>query len=575
MAYNLRPKVFVSGEATTGWQSIRDQLSDSVGEEGCLVAVDSYPGVDVDAVLGAMVPSLPGALTIDMRNLLKPVNELELMLAPFLTEDRVFGYMAPFNLQDMLAVDALERAQADVNNAVQAGRSVLVAGPGAAIFHEPDLIIYADMPRWEIQTRMRAGAPGWLLDAGSDDALKQFKLGYFIEWRIADRWKMELFDRVDVFLDTTRADDPRSVGGNDMRACLAQTVKQPFRVVPFFDPGVWGGQWLKEHFGLPADRPNYAWGFDCVPEENSLLLDFSGTEVEVPSINVVLRHPEDLLGPKVYSRFGPEFPIRFDFLDTMKGGNLSLQVHPDTGYARDKFGISYTQDESYYMLAAEPDAHVYLGLKNGVSKDSFFKALGEAQAGGDPLDVERFVNRFPASQHDHFSIPAGTIHCAGAGCVVLEISATPYIFTFKLWDWGRLGLDGRPRPVHMAHGQRVLRDDRDTNWVHQEVLDQVETLSSTNGIREERTGLHPMEFIETRRHWFRDLVEHHTQGSVHVLNLVQGTGALVESPDEMFAPLEIGFAETFIVPASVGRYTIKPLGSNSAEHCTVRASVRV
>ena len=97
-------------------------------------------------------------------------------------------------------------------------------------------------------------------------------------------------------------------------------------------------------------------------------------------------------------------------------------------------------------------ASVYLGMKTGVDSAAMFAALEDAQAGDGSFAAEQYVNRWPAQKHDHFLIPAGTIHCSGAEAMVLEISATPYIFTFKLWDWGRLGLDGLPRPINLAHG---------------------------------------------------------------------------------------------------------------------------
>ena len=119
---------------------------------------------------------------------------------------------------------------------------------------------------------------------------------------------------------------------------------------------------------LPDGPPNYAWCFNCVPEENSLLLGYGDTRVEIPAMDLVLQHPRELLGDCVFEKFGAEFPIRFDFLDTMGGGNLSLQVHPLTEYIREHFGMAYTQDESYYILEAGPDASVYLGLKEGVNR---------------------------------------------------------------------------------------------------------------------------------------------------------------------------------------------------------------
>lgn len=133
---------------------------------------------------------------------------------------------------------------------------------------------------------------------------------------------------------------------------LDSCLKTPFRLNPFFDPGVWGGNWMEEVCELPPSEKNYAWCFDGVPEENSLTLNFDGVVITLPAINLVLARPEGLLGARNYARFGAEFPIRFDFLDTMSGGNLSLQVHPSTDYIQQHFGMHYTQDESYYILDA-------------------------------------------------------------------------------------------------------------------------------------------------------------------------------------------------------------------------------
>ena len=163
-------------------------------------------------------------------------------------------------------------------------------------------------------------------------------------------------------------------------------------------------------------------------------------------------HPHELLGEAVHARFGTEFPIRFDFLDTMDGGNLSFQVHPLTEYIQEKFGMPYTQDESYYLLDATEEGCVYLGLKENIDRKQMVNDLFRAQEGEIPFDAEKYVNRWPAKKHDHFLIPAGTAHCSGRNSMVLEISATPYIFTFKMWDWGRMGLDGTPRPIHLKHG---------------------------------------------------------------------------------------------------------------------------
>jgi len=346
-------------------------------------------------------------------------------------------------------------------------------------------------------------------------------------------------------------------------------------MVPYFDPGPWGGQWMKDVCGLDKTAVNYAWSFDGVPEENSLLFEVEGKIVEIPCINLVFYKSNELLGEPVVSRFGKEFPIRFDFLDTMDGGNLSLQVHPTTQYIQDAFGMKYTQDESYYMLDTKDDATVYLGIKTGVDTEEMLEELHKSQDTGSSFDAEKYINIFPAKKHDHFLIPNGTIHCSGANSMVLEISATPYIFTFKLYDWGRLGMDGNPRAINIDRGSQVIQRERDTEYCLENLVGQVETIATGEGWIEERTGLHKNEFIETRRHWFSTKVTHQTGDSVNVLNLIEGKEAIVESPVNAFSPFVVHYAETFIVPAAVGEYTIRPYGESVGKKCgTIKATVR-
>jgi mannose-6-phosphate isomerase class I len=386
---------------------------------------------------------------------------------------------------------------------------------------------------------------------------------------------LTLMPRWDYLLDTNNRNKPKMVAGSGVMEGLKQSLTRPFSVVPFFDPGPWGGQWMKENCNLDPAQDNYAWCFNCVPEENSLLLKFGDSIIEIPSIDLVFFDPERLLGHAVFDRFGDEFPIRFDYLDTIGGGNLSLQVHPLTGYIREKFGMDYTQDESYYMMEAKPGAIVYLGLKEGVNPECMIADLMRAQEGETAFDAEKHVQTWPVKKHDHFLIPGGTVHCSGKDSMVLEISATPYIFTFKLWDWGRLGMDGLPRPINIGHGRNNIQWDRTTAWTRKNLVNRIEKVAEGNGWIEERTGLHELEFIETRRHWFTGTVHHNTRGGVHVICLVEGREVIVESPAGAFSPFIVHYAETFIVPASVGEYTVRPYGESEGHRCaTMKAYVR-
>src|SRR5206468_5358582 len=116
---------------------------------------------------------------------------------------------------------------------------------------------------------------------------------------------------------------------------------------------------------------------------------------------------------------------------------------------------------------------VYLGFRAGIDPAQMIAALEAAQSDGPAFDADKFVNCWPAKKHDHFLIPSGTIHCSGRNSLVLEISATPYIFTFKLWDWGRQGLDGKPRPIHLDHGLANIQWERDMQWVEDNLINRI------------------------------------------------------------------------------------------------------
>lgn len=578
--YDLFPHIHVDTDerayAVAGWEAVGRELREAVrarGADKTVLCVDCYHGVWEKETLAALTEQLrPDAVFRAADAQITKEKALD-MLRYHITDDRVFGILSHHRLGDFFEPQKEEALRGAI---ARARGLVLVFGVGAARLCQPDILVYADMARWEIQLRFRSGRlANWLDDNYSEDTLRKYKRAFFIDWRVLDRHKRDLFARLDYVLDTNDETQPKLMTGAAFRRGMDAAVTRPFRVKPYFDPGVWGGQWMKEKFGLPRDAKNYAWSFDCVPEENSLLLEVGGVVLEIPAINLVFYHPRELLGDKAHARFGAEFPIRFDLLDTMGGGNLSLQVHPLTEYIQDRFGMHYTQDESYYLLDAGENTRVYLGCKNGTEREALQKALSESQRTGQ-FDAERFVNAVPAHKHDHFLIPGGTVHCSGKDCMVLEISATPYIFTFKLWDWGRLGLDGKPRPIHLEHGLNNIQFDRDTDWVMKNLVNRVETLHADGHVTEERTGLHEREFIETRRHWFDAPVLHDTQDNLNVLNLVEGREALVESPTGAFAPFPVHYAETFIVPAAVGAYTIRPLQyGESGKMGTIKAFVRV
>jgi mannose-6-phosphate isomerase class I len=576
------PVVEVSNDlykVENGWADICNRLSNEITakkKSKILVVIETYQGIIQEELISNLMSGLTFDRFIQAADFMLPEEEIKKLVFPDVTNDRIFGFLTRLTMDAFFDLEKVNSIQAEINS-IKEG-TIIIYGSGAAILcPKPDMLVYADMARWEIQLRMRKHLVDNLgvNNRNTSDWMLLYKQGFFVDWRVCDRLKKTLFEKWDFLLDTNKIGQPKLVEGKAILEGLELATNRPFSVVPFFDPGPWGGQWMKEVCNLDESAPNFAWCFNAVPEENSLLLKFGEDVIEIPSINLVFRHPQELMGDPVHGRFGDEFPIRFDYLDTMEGGHLSLQVHPLTEYIQEKFGLHYTQDESYYMMEVEDDAIVYLGLREGVNPEEMLADLEEAQAGGRPFKAEKHVQTWPMKKHDHVLIPAGTIHCSGRSSMVLEISATPYIFTFKLWDWGRLGMDGKPRPINIEHGKKNIQWDRTTEWTRQNLVNRIEKVAEGDGWVEERTGLHEREFIETRRHWFTKKTEHNTQGGVHVICLVEGDEVIVESPTGAFEPFVVHYAEVFIVPAKVGAYTIRPYGAGESQKCgTMKGFVR-
>lgn len=579
MKYNLRPSVKITENVITytNYSDITSRLKQEIDEKkATILTIETYPTVDEEELITSLITNLKPAMVVHSSKVLVDPDKMDEMIAYNLTDDRVFGIMSHHSLTDFLDSEKLQQVQTKIKQVTSKEELVICLGVGASLISKPDILVYADLSRWEIQTRFKSGKfSNWHTNNAGEDVNRMLKRGYFFEWKVADKQKKQLLPQADFILDTHKRAKPVMISGDDYLKGLKEIAFQPFSLVPFFDPGVWGGHWMQETFDMRKDEVNLAWSFNGVPEENSLLMEFGEVQFETPGNNLLFFYGQETLGNRVFGQFGNEFPIRFNFLDTVGGQNLSLQVHPQLSYIQETFGAHYTQDESYYILHAEEEANVYLGFKNGTTKEAVMADLKNAESGADVFDDEKFIYQQPVKKHDHYLIPAGTIHSSGAGSVVLEISSTPNRFTFKLWDWERVDLDGKPRSVHLNHGEPNLVMSRDEDWVKKELVNQFEVVAKGETWVEEKTGLHEMEFIETRRHTFKDTVIHDNFNSVNVFNLVEGEEVTVESLNNEFDPFVVHYAQTFIIPETIKQYKVTPTGKSKGKTCiTMKAFIR-
>jgi hypothetical protein len=220
-----------------------------------------------------------------------------------------------------------------------------------------------------------------------------------------------------------------------------------------------------------------------------------------------------------------------------------------------QFGERFTQDETYYVADCSADAQLFLGFQQSANPAAFERALQSSLRESSPIQVEEFVLRHPSQKHGLYLIPNGTIHSSGRNNLVLEISATPYIYTFKMYDWMRFDLDGGPRPLNIERGMASLFFDRAGERIQREFVSKPRSLA--RGAGWELIGLptHAEHFYDVHRFDFSTAVESRTDGSPHVLNLVEGASVILETPGN--APKRFAFAETFVVPAATERYRLR------------------
>lgn len=548
--YDLYPGFPIGpGKIQLGFDALAEALAGAPQ-----VVVDGYPGVLWEQLRAGLDAALRrrgvAAAWHAVAETLRPPAEVDALLAPYLGgDDPLFGTRFTGQLADFFDLAALRGRRPDPAAAVN-----ILYGCGAALAGWAGRLVYVDVPKNEIQFRARAGSVTNLGAAAALDAKAAYKRSYFVDWPAANAHKAALGPRVDVVVDEQRPDEPASVAGDDLRAALAAMAHSYFRVRPWFEPGPWGGQWLKAHIpGLAAEVPNYAWSFELIVPENGLLLESDGRRLEVSFDWLMHAHAAKVLGDAA-AAFGVEFPVRFDFLDTVAGGNLSVQVHPRRDYIRRHFGEAITQDETYYILEAEPGAQAYLGFRAGVDAGAFRRALEHSAATATPVDMAQYVTTVPTQKHDLLLIPNGTIHGSGAGNLVLEISATPYIFTFKLYDWLRLDLAGKPRTLNLARGFENLSFERQGAAVQDELISRPRTLAEGEGRRVVHCPTHREHFYDVHRLEFTGRVEVATDGSVHILSLVEGRSVVLETAGGRRK--RFSYAETFVVPAAAGRYRL-------------------
>ena len=221
----------------------------------------------------------------------------------------------------------------------------------------------------------------------------------------------------------------------------------PLLLKPDIKERVWGGSKLRELFKkeIPSDSTGESWEAACHDNGSSIIINgiYAGKSLS----EVYASEAQAVLG---YEPMADEkFPLLVKLIDARE--KLSVQVHPDDAYAKLYENGELGKSEAWYILAAEESASLIVGLKEGVTRDDFIEALKDGR-------LEQVLNELPVKAGDVIDIPAGLVHAIGGGIVLAEVQQNSDT-TYRVYDWGRVGLDGKARELHIDKSIQVIDFD--------------------------------------------------------------------------------------------------------------------
>ncbi|NLC58168.1 MAG: class I mannose-6-phosphate isomerase [Armatimonadetes bacterium] len=316
----------------------------------------------------------------------------------------------------------------------------------------------------------------------------------------------------------------------------------PLKFHEVYQERVWGGDGLARVLGkeLPAGAPiGESWEVADHPHATSVVRNGPYAGMRLDALRE--QFGAELIGERALALGRGRLPLLIKFLDCRD--RLSVQVHPDDAYAAAHEGGSLGKTELWYVVAAEPGARIWCGLKPGIDRPALEQAIAAGRVPETLAEVE-------AAAGDCLFIPAGRVHALGEGLIICEIQQNSDV-TYRFYDWDRVGLDGKPRQLHITQSLEVIDyGASETPYCQPQV-------SQMPGAVVARLATCP-QFAVEKLTVTGQLASDTGGSSFHTLSAIIGEG-YVRVGDRDPEPIRHG--ETVLIPCAAGAYTIESAGN--------------
>ena len=312
-----------------------------------------------------------------------------------------------------------------------------------------------------------------------------------------------------------------------------KTTMYPLKFRPILKTVVWGGEKIAPFKGIETDQHNIgeSWELSGVKGNESVVANgkFAGRTIT----SLIEEFRGELIGKKNYDRTGTEFPLLIKFIDARQ--DLSIQVHPDDALAAERHNGSKGKTEMWYVMDCDEDAKIICGIKESIKQEEIADITHKGK-------IREILNEVPIHKGDVIFIPSGTIHAILKGTLICEIQQNSNL-TYRVYDWDRIGKDGKPRDLHIQKAIDVIKQDAKQKIVatsNQEV-DISNNVISCNYFKVDTICI-GSKYKQTS-----------SKETFEAIMVVDGSGIIKTNGKEY----KIKLGDSFIIPASLGEYEIE------------------